>query len=89
MAFVFRYCGIYWPSWGYGAWLSLDLIMIAALEDRLSELKKILSDLEPKSASESYSLEHLQMQTYILGFQDAAKIAIKFLGDKDERPNAI
>ena len=66
--------------------------MIAELEDRLFKLKEFLKELEPKSATQNFSIDYVQMQTYILGFQDAAQIAVKYLnqvGNIDERPSSI
>jgi hypothetical protein len=45
--------------------------MLSALEKRLDELREKLEKLD------SGSLEHLQMQTYILGFVEACQIAYK------------
>ncbi len=58
--------------------------MIAELEDKLLQLKELLNELSPKSASQGFSIDHFQMQIYILGFQDAAQIAAKYSREKNE-----
>ena len=54
------------------------------LEKRLLELREILKQLSPDTASKTESLDYLQMQTYILGFQDASQIALKSLERKND-----
>ena len=51
------------------------------LENRLMELKGLLKALSPETASQTPSLDYLQMQTYILGFQEASKIALSSAKD--------
>lgn len=51
--------------------------MLEDLETRFIELKKILNSLAPKTASQSCTIDYLQMQTYVLGFQDAIQIITK------------
>lgn len=52
-------------------------LMQEKLEIRLAELKQTLEELSPKSATQGPSIDHWQMQIYILGFQDASQIALK------------
>ncbi len=49
------------------------------LEIRLKELQDILEELSPKTASQSTSIDYIQMQTYILGFKDASRIIYSLL----------
>jgi hypothetical protein len=53
--------------------------MILQLEERLKDLRGYLDELAPKTATQSDNLDYLLMQTYILGFQEASKLAIKHI----------
>lgn len=49
--------------------------MKQALETRLEELKCILVSLNPQTASQpAQSWDYVQMQTYIMGFNEALRI---------------
>jgi len=50
--------------------------MIGELEQKLIELRNMLQQLKLKRASE---IDRIQMETYILGFQEAAQISAAWL----------
>jgi len=51
--------------------------MLFELEERLREHRITLDALAPQSAAVTQSFDYVLMQTYILGFQEAAQIAAK------------
>ena len=62
------------------------IVIIDELEQRLIELQKTLKDIkikwvmaQGKTIAETIDIDYLQMQTYVLGFQEAMQIALKSL----------
>lgn len=70
-----------WETMHFMSLCIQGLMMIDELEDRLRELQEYLKLLAPKSATQSESIDYIQVQTYILGFQEAAQIAIRYIND--------